>query len=76
MSKYLKKRVESHKVKHISSNKRHMYEVTTKEGKKHIVFLQASCNCEFSSIQGIPNGKACGCIIAMFKHNYEKLDYK
>jgi hypothetical protein len=71
MNNYLKKKAELHKVQHAFSGKNHFYSV---QGftNKYDVCLNITCNCQFSSVQGIPNGKLCSHQIAVLQEILKK----
>ena len=72
MSEYIKKRAESHKIKHKFSGKVHFFEVENEKGDRHSVGIQVTCDCRYQSVQGIPNHKICSHILAVCKHIAEK----
>ncbi len=76
MSNYLDKRIKGHKVKHLFSGKRHIYDVKTKEDREHSIIIQTHCDCTFTGVQGVANAKACSHILAVFKYCLKHKDFK
>ena len=66
ISEYIKKRCDSHEVKHLFSGKFHFFEVKSQD-KTYNVQIKTTCDCKFMSAEGVANGKVCSHITAVLK---------
>lgn len=67
VSKYLHRRSQEHKAKHLFSGKAHFFEVESPTGEKYTVQIKMGCDCRYMGVQGVAKGKMCSHILAVIK---------